>query len=53
MAHKLDNLANHVIVIGFGALGYLVAGRLHDAESKCHTIEATTWRPRPPISVIS
>ena len=31
MEHKLDNLANHVIVIGFGALGRLVAGRLHDA----------------------
>ena len=31
MKHKLDNLANHVIVIGFGALGRLVAGRLHDA----------------------
>jgi voltage-gated potassium channel len=31
MKHKLDRLANHVIVIGFGALGRLVAGRLHDA----------------------
>jgi len=31
MEHKLDNLANHVIVIGFGALGRLVADRLHDA----------------------
>jgi voltage-gated potassium channel len=28
---KLDTLANHVIVIGFGMLGRLVAGRLHDA----------------------
>ena len=31
MEHKLDDLANHVIVIGFGALGRLVAGRLHAA----------------------
>lgn len=30
MEHKLNDLANHVIVIGFGALGRLVAGRLHD-----------------------
>jgi hypothetical protein len=30
MEHKLDDLANHVIVIGFGALGRLLAGRLHD-----------------------
>ncbi len=31
MEHKLDRLANHVIVIGFGALGQLVSGRLHKA----------------------
>jgi hypothetical protein len=31
MEHKLENLANHVIVIGFGTLGRLVAGRLHDS----------------------
>jgi voltage-gated potassium channel len=31
MEHKLDGLANHVIVIGFGPLGRLVAGRLHEA----------------------
>jgi len=31
MAHKLDRLANHVIVIGFGALGRAVAGRLSEA----------------------
>jgi voltage-gated potassium channel len=31
MEHKLDNLANHVIVIGFGAIGRLAAGRLRDA----------------------
>ena len=46
MKHKLDNLANHVIVIGFGALGRLVAGRLRMRESKSSSsIEATTWRP--------
>src|SRR5277367_5204686 len=32
MEHKLDRLANHVIVIGFGALGRLVAARLHEAS---------------------
>jgi voltage-gated potassium channel len=31
MEHKLEDLANHVIVIGFGTLGRLAAGRLHDA----------------------
>jgi voltage-gated potassium channel len=31
MEHKLDGLANHVIVIGFGALGRLVADRLRKA----------------------
>jgi len=31
MKHSLDPLANHVIVIGFGSLGRLVAGRLRDA----------------------
>ena len=31
MEHKLDRLANHVIVIGFGGLGRLVAGRLREA----------------------
>ena len=31
MEHKLENLANHVIVIGFGTVGRLVAARLHDA----------------------
>jgi len=30
MEHKLDDLADHVIVIGFGALGRLVARRLRD-----------------------
>jgi|SRR5262245_816021 len=31
MTHTLDHLANHVVVIGFGPLGRLVAGRLRDA----------------------
>ena len=31
MQHKLDRLANHVIVIGFGSVGQLVAGRLQEA----------------------
>jgi voltage-gated potassium channel len=31
MKHSLDRLANHVIVIGFGSLGRLVAGRLREA----------------------
>jgi voltage-gated potassium channel len=39
MEHKLDNLANHVIVIGFGALGRLVAGRLHDAGEQVIVID--------------
>ena len=54
MERKLDSLANHVIVIGFGAIGRLVAGRLHDAGEQVVVIDrATTWRPRPPLSVIS
>lgn len=39
MEHKLDRLANHVIVIGFGALGRLVAGRLHAAGEQVVVIE--------------
>jgi voltage-gated potassium channel len=39
MEHKLENLANHVIVIGFGALGRLVAGRLHDAREQLVVID--------------
>jgi voltage-gated potassium channel len=31
MEHKLDGLTDHVIVIGFGALGRLTAGRLREA----------------------
>jgi voltage-gated potassium channel len=39
MEHKLDNLANHVIVIGFGGLGQLVAGRLHNAGEQVVVID--------------
>ena len=39
MEHKLDNLASHVIVIGFGPLGRLVAGRLHDAGEQVVVID--------------
>ena len=39
MEHKLDNLANHIIVIGFSALGRLVAGRLHDAGEQVVVID--------------
>jgi voltage-gated potassium channel len=39
MEHKLASLANHVIVIGFGALGRLVAGRLHDAGEQVVVID--------------
>jgi hypothetical protein len=48
MEQKLDSLANHVIVIGFGPLGRLVAGRLHSAgEHVVVIVETTAWRPRP------
>ncbi len=39
MERKLDRLANHVIVIGFGTLGRLVAGRLHDAGEQVVVID--------------
>ena len=39
MKHQLENLANHVIVIGFGAIGRLVAGRLHDAGEQVVVID--------------
>jgi len=39
MEHKLDRLANHVIVIGFGPLGRLVAGRLHEAGEQVVIID--------------
>jgi voltage-gated potassium channel len=39
MEHKLDRLANHVIVIGFGPLGRLVAGRLQAAGEQVVVID--------------
>jgi voltage-gated potassium channel Kch len=39
MEHKLDRLADHVIVIGFGALGRLVAGRLREAGEQLVIID--------------
>jgi voltage-gated potassium channel len=39
MEHKLDGLANHVIVIGFGELGQLVAERLHEATETVVVID--------------
>lgn len=41
MQRELDRLANHVIVIGFGPLGRLVAGRLRDAGSQVLVIDRT------------
>src|SRR5271170_2580961 len=37
--NKLDRLANHVIVIGFGALGRLVASRLQKAGEQVVVID--------------
>ena len=39
MEHKLDDLANHVIVIGFGALGRPVASRLKNAGEQVVVID--------------
>jgi voltage-gated potassium channel len=39
MERKLDRLASHVIVIGFGPLGRLVAGRLHEAGEQVVIID--------------
>jgi len=39
MERKLDRLTDHVIVIGFGTLGRLVAGRLHDAGEQVVVID--------------
>jgi voltage-gated potassium channel len=39
MERKLDRVANHVIVIGFGALGRLVAGRLRDAGEEVIVVD--------------
>jgi voltage-gated potassium channel len=37
--NKLDHLVNHVIVIGFAALGRRVAGRLHEAGEQVVVID--------------
>jgi voltage-gated potassium channel len=39
MERKLDHLSDHVIVIGFGTLGRLVAGRLQDAGDQVVVID--------------
>src|SRR5271170_475227 len=39
MERKLEHLADHVIVIGFGTLGRLVAGRLRDAGAQVVIID--------------
>ena len=39
MERKLDHLADHVIVIGFGTLGRLVAARLHDAGNQVVVVD--------------
>lgn len=39
MEHKLERLGPHVIVIGFGMLGRLVASRLHQAGEELVIIE--------------
>jgi len=41
MQHKLDRLENHVIVIGFGAVGRLVAGRLREAGEQVVIVDRT------------
>ena len=53
MEHKLDDLGNPVIVIGFGTLGRLVAGRLRDAGEQVVVIDrGNDLATGPPISVI-
>jgi len=39
MEHKLDRLANHVIVVGFGPVGRLVAGRLQEAGEQVVVVD--------------
>jgi voltage-gated potassium channel len=39
MEHSLDRLANHVIAIGFGGLGRLVAGRLREAGEQVVVVD--------------
>jgi len=41
MEHKLDRLANHVIVVGFGPVGRLVADRLLQAGEQVVIVERT------------
>jgi voltage-gated potassium channel len=41
MKQSLDGLANHVIVIGFGTLGRLVAGRLREAGEHVVVVDRT------------
>ena len=47
MEHSLDRLANHVIVIGFGGLGRLVAGRLRKAR-RARSRRPSSCRPGGP-----
>jgi hypothetical protein len=42
MQGQLDKLANHVVVIGFGPLGQLVAGRLRDGGDAVVVVERDT-----------
>ena len=39
MEHKLESLTGHVIVIGFGAIGKMVAGRLRDAGAQAVIVD--------------
>jgi voltage-gated potassium channel len=41
MEYKLDRLAKHVVIVGFGPVGRLVAGRLRDAGEQVVIIERT------------
>jgi hypothetical protein len=41
MEDKLNRITGHVIVIGFGALGQLIAGRLHTAGEQVVILERT------------
>ena len=39
MEHKLDRLTGHVIVVGFGAIGRMVAGQLRDAGEQVVVVD--------------
>jgi len=41
MEHKLERLADHVIVVGFGAVGRLVVDRLREAGERVVIVERT------------